>query len=92
MYTRPKKEDTNTPRKKELSISIGKKNDSFETLKTMCNDKSIELMESVELNNGEEMEVTFWTADIPELIGKSKIVKNDAGILSFTLNFSSTTL
>lgn len=92
MYHREKREAGIKPTLKEMSISIGSINDSFETLKTMCNDKCIELMKTIELSVGEEREVVFWTADIPELIGSSKIIKNGAGQMSFTLDTSLSTL
>lgn len=92
MYRRGKREDANKPSMKNLSVSIGSINDSFESLKTMCNDKSIELLKSVDLNDGEYLDVVFWTSDIPELIGTSRIIKNKSGMLSYTLDFSLTTL
>ena len=49
-YKRVKREDYKKPSKKKMSISIGSINDSFETLKAMCNDKSDELIKSVELS------------------------------------------
>ena len=67
-YRRAKKEDCMRSSKKVMSIGIGSVNDSFESLRRMCNDKSNELIKSLDLNAGEEMEVVFWTADIPELI------------------------
>lgn len=58
----------------------------------MCNDKSIELMKTVELNNGEEITVVFWTKGMPELIGTSRIIKNESGEMAFYLDFSLSTL
>ena len=95
-YRRAKREDAIKPQKKELTINIGSANDSFETLQQMCNDKSNELLKSVELGTGEEMEVIFWTGDTgfeaPELIGISKITKSATGQMSYSLDFSLTTL
>ena len=91
-YRRTKKEDSIRPSKKEMSIGIGSVNDSFESLQRMCNDKSNELIKSIDLNAGEEMEVVFWTADIPELICVSKITKNKSGMLSYRLDFTLSTL
>lgn len=91
-YRRAKREDATFPSKRTMSISIGSINDSFETLKTMCNDMSIELMKIIKLNNSEEIEIVFWTGDFPELIGTSKIIKNEAGLMSFKLDFSLSTL
>lgn len=91
-YRRAKREDEIRPSKKEMSIHIGSVNDSFESLQVMCNDKSNELLKSIELSVGEEMEVVFWTSYIPELIGVSKFIKNDSGLLTFSLDYSLTTL
>ena len=39
------------------------------------------------------MEEIFWTADLPaELIGISIISKNEAGLLTYSLDFSESTL
>ena len=93
-YKRPKREDAAMPPRKDMSIAIGCVDDSFETLKTMCNDKCIELMKTLklELNEGEDMEIAFFFADFGELIGTSRISKNESGSMSFTLDFSSNTL
>lgn len=58
----------------------------------MCNDKSNELIKSIELKDGEELEVVFWTTDFPELIGVSTITKNESGLLTYSLDFSESTL
>lgn len=91
-YRRAKKEDSIKSSKKLMSIGIGSVNDSFESLQVMCNDKSNELIKSVDLNAGEEMEVVFWTADIPELICVSKITKSESGMLSYQLDYTLSTL
>lgn len=91
-YRRAKKEDSIKSSKKVMSIGIGSVNDSFESLQVMCNDKSNELIKSVDLNAGEEMEVVFWTADIPELICVSKITKSEFGMLSYQLDYTLSTL
>lgn len=91
-YRRAKREDAIKPSKKELSVSIGSVDDSFESLQTMCNDKANELIKSVELENGEEMQVVFWTEDLPELIGIANITKNDAGLMTYSMDYSQTTL
>ncbi len=91
-YRRAKREDAFKPSKKELSVSIGSVDDSFESLQTMCNDKANELIKSVELESGEEMQVVFWTEDFPELIGIANIAKNDAGLMTYSMDYSQTTL
>lgn len=61
---------------------LGSSEDSFEKLQTLCNDKSNELLKTIELETGEEMIVVFWTTDIfAELIGVAKIEKNNSGML-----------
>lgn len=91
-YRRAKKEDSIKSSKKVMSIGIGSVNDSFKSLQVMCNDKSNQLIKSVDLNAGEEMEVVFWTADIPELICVSKITKSESGMLSYRLDYTLSTL
>lgn len=92
MYRRGKKEDVIKFSKKEMTVYIGSVDDSFESLQTMCNDASIELLKTIELDIEEEMEVVFITGDFPELIGISSIRKDKNGTLSFTLNFEQSTL
>ncbi len=91
-YKRAKREDFQKSSKQELSISIGSVNDSFETLKAMCNDISNDLIKSVELSGDEELVVVFWTKDFPELIGTSTIKNNESNLLTYTLDFSLSTL
>lgn len=91
-YKRFKKEEAITPSKERRSIHVGSVNDSIESLHSMCNDKSNELKKSEELNDGEELEVAFFTSDFPELIGVSTITKNESGLLSYSLDFSESTL
>lgn len=91
-YRRAKKEDATKPSQKELSIKIGSVKDDFKALQTICNDKAIELMKTVELDNGEEMRVAFWTEDFCELIGQAIISKSSAGQMSFTMDYSCRTL
>ena len=91
-YHRAKREDAVKPSKKELTVHIGSKNDSFESLQAMCKDKANDLINTVQLERGEEMQVIFWTEDNPELIGKANITSNDAGLLTYSLDFSISTL
>lgn len=91
-YRRAKREDFIKPIKKEMSIKLGNSNDSFEKLQALCNDKANELLKTVELNIGEEMVVVFWTMDIAELIGVAKIYKNNSSTMTYSLDFSESTL
>ena len=86
-YRRQKREDaiSHSP-KKQLSINIGHVRYSFDILKSMCHDKSLEL------EIGEEVEVVFWTRGIPELIGVSTFIKNESGQVTYSLDFSQNTV
>ena len=92
LYRRAKKEVAIKQPSKEISVSIGSIENSFESLKTMCNDKSNELIKTIELEKGEEIQIVFWTEDIPELIGVAKVIKNDNGLISYSMDYSLTTL
>ena len=91
-YRRAKREDFEESTRKELSFSLGSVDDSFEDLQQMCKDKSNELIKTVDLEDGKELDVVFWTKDIPELIGVSKISKNEHGLLTYSIDFSESTL
>ena len=92
-YRRQKREDaiSHSP-KKQLSINIGHVRYSFDILKSMCHDKSIQLTQSLELEIGEEVEVVFWTCGSPELIGVSTCIKNESGQVTYSLDFSQNTV
>lgn len=92
MYKRAKKSEANKPSKRVLQINVGSIYDSYDLLKSLCDDKSNELVNSIELNVGEKLEVVFWTDDIPELICVSKFTKDTFGMISYQLDFSQSTL
>lgn len=92
LYRRAKKEDAVKPSKKEMSVHIGSVYDSCEVLQARCNVKANELSKSVELNDDEEMEVAFWTKDIPELICVAKIYNNESGLRTYVIDYSYSTL
>ena len=79
---------------KSLSIYLGSVNDSFDYLKQLCNDKSVELLKTIEVNEDNTIDVAFWTGGggFPELIGISRFIKDENGNLSFRLDFSESTL
>lgn len=91
-YTRAKREDAVKPSKKTMSFRIGNVWNSLKDLNIMCNDKANEVIKYVELSEGEELEVVFWTEDIPELICIAKISKNEFGLPMYTLDYSQSTL
>ncbi len=91
-YHRAKREDAIKPPKKELSVHIGSIKDDFESLQAMCNDKANELIKTLCLELGDEMQVVFWTEDIPELIGIANITTNDSGLITYSMDYSLSTL
>lgn len=91
-YKRPKKEEALKPSKTIMSINFGSVNDSIESLRSMCNDKSNELIKTIDLGHEKEMEVVFWTSDLAEIIGSATITKDEGGQLSYSLDFSGSTL
>lgn len=91
-YKRAKREDNIRPVKHQMDINVGSVEDSFEDLKVKCNDISNELIKSVNLGDGEELTVVFWTEDFPELIGISKITKNGSGENIYSMDYSNSTL
>lgn len=90
-YRRAKRGGATKPSKTTMSISLGSVCDEFEALKAKCNDKAIELLDSIDLTQGEILEVVFWTADCPELIGVATFTKNDAGYTTFSIDYDSLT-
>lgn len=77
-----------------ITISLGKVSDDYEALQRMCNDKSIELLKTMELKIGETKDVSFWTegGGFPELIAVSHFYKDENGNVMFSLDDSETTL
>lgn len=49
-------------------------------------------MKAVKLEHGEEMQVVFWTEDFTELIGTANITMNADGLMTYSLDYSLTTL
>ena len=92
-YRRAKREDaTSNPRKEPMNVHLGSVNDSFESLQVKCNDKANDLLKSVELSDGEEFVVAFWTEDFPELIGIATYQKTPKGMVCYTIDYSQSTL
>ena len=76
---------------KDIDINVGRKSDSFESLKDMCIKKSEELKCQIEIPIGSSVKVTFWTNDIPELICVG-CLSNNNGEVNCELNFEQSTL
>lgn len=91
-YRRAKKDDPIRSSIHELSISLGSVNDSFDSLKVLCNDKANELKDNIELENGEKLKVVFWTKDKQELIGVADFYKNENGFCVYSIDYSLRTI
>lgn len=92
MYKRAKREDFFKEESKVMSVNIGTTKDSYDELCKMCNDKSIEMLRSLDLSANAKVQVTFWTSDFPELIGVSTFNYNAAGYHTYSFDNSCTTL
>ena len=92
-YHRAKRQDFNKSPEKQMEIILGHRTDSIVTLKQLCNDKSLELLCSLEMDEGEQIKVLFCTDDnMPsELIGISTFYKTNENI-TFTFSLDETTL
>lgn len=96
MYKRAKKpsEKANKTKNKShnLSFHFGKESDGFEILMQECNDKSVDLLKSIEVREGETVDVAFWTDEpFSELICVSHFIKDTNGNISFSLDPSEST-
>lgn len=76
----------------EYSINVGKVSDSFDTLKRLCKEKADALVKSFSDQEVEDVVVTFWTEDFPELICVAQFSKNENKEVVYNLDFSQTTL
>lgn len=76
----------------QLSVACGKTTDTFETLKTLCEEKAKDLSRSIDFSLQSTVEVPFWTENFPELICVGKFTKDENGKISYKLDFSQSTL
>lgn len=72
----------------EKQVTVGKVSDSMEKLENLCKEKAERMVKKMT----EETEVSFWTADIPELICIAKFCKGVDGGFYYSLDFSQSTL
>lgn len=76
-----------------ISIKLGKRNDSFDTLKRLCKEEAVKLLATIEVSTCKKVTVSFWTSYLPaELIGVAIFKKDENGIIGYELDFSETTL
>lgn len=74
------------------SIHCGSTDDSFESLKKMCELEASKLCPTLDVRFGEIIEIPFWTSDFPELICVGKFSLTNDGIVKYELDFSESTL
>lgn len=74
----------------EQQVTVGKVSDSMEKLKKLCHEKAEQMAKTMNIENN--VEIPFWTADIPELICVATFSKGDDGNITFCLDFSQATL
>lgn len=72
----------------EKQVTVGKVSDSMEKLEKLCKEKAEKMVKTMTT----DAEVSFWTADIPELICIAKFSKGEDGNYNYTLDFSQSTL
>lgn len=74
----------------EQQVEIGSVSDSMEKLTKLCHEKAEQLTKTMIIEN--DVMVTFWTEDIPELICIATFSKNTNGNITYNLDFSQSTL
>ena len=74
----------------EDQVTVGKVSDSMEKLTKLCNEKATKIAKTMRIEN--DIEISFWTADIPELICVAKFSKAAGNNVTFSLDFSQSTL
>ena len=77
---------------KEITIHCGKKRNSFEVLKSLCEKHSNELKHQIDIPDQSPITVIFLTEDFPELICIGTFEKNSSGEVVYKLDYSQTTL
>ena len=77
---------------KDITISLGSVNDSYERLRSLTEQKTRDLVEKINLDKGETIKVPVWTADIPELIAVVTFEKDKSGVVKYTIDDSMNTL
>ncbi|MEY8687735.1 hypothetical protein AB9N12_16975 [Bacteroides sp. AN502(2024)] len=77
----------------ELSVHCGKKTDSMENLAKQCEEEAEKLLDSLNIPDGGEVSVPFWTSDFfSEFICRGRFRKDEKGTIAYDLDFSESTL
>lgn len=77
---------------KEITIHCGKRTNSFEELKSLCEKHSNELKHQLDIPAQSKVTVVFWTESISELICIGTFEKDSSGEVVYKLDYSQTTL
>ncbi|WP_276789667.1 hypothetical protein [Paraprevotella xylaniphila] len=77
---------------KEMAVHCGKVTDSMETLESLCREEAEKLLATLDVPEGRQVEVPFWTKDFPELIAVGKFSCDNSGKVIYELDFSQSTL
>jgi len=75
-----------------LKIRCGRVTDSMETLESLCREEAEKLLATLDVPEGRQVEVPFWTKDFPELIAVGKFSCDKYGKVIYELDFSESTL
>lgn len=76
----------------EISVHCGDVHDSIEELQELCRKEAEKLLPVMDFSSSDEITVSFWTKDFPELICVGRFYKKDGKSISYDLDFSETTL
>lgn len=76
----------------KVSISWKLLGSTEEEIEKACKERAEEIAKTIAVPNGDETSVVFWTQEDQELICSAIFRKNASGEISYTLDFSQTTL
>ena len=77
---------------KEMTVHCGKVTDSMEMLESLCREEAEKLLATLDVPEGRQVEVPFWTKDFPELIAVGKFSRDKSGKVIYELDFSQSTI
>lgn len=73
-------------------IKCGKVADGLDTLIILCEKEAQKLCSQLNIQANTTVEISFWTKDIPELIGIGRFTADEKRNITFVLDYSETTL
>ena len=92
MYKRTERQEESESKNKVLNISLGSIKCDSKKLLQECNDNSVELLKTIDIEIGEFKDVCYWTEDFLELICVSRFHKDQNGSISFRISTELSTL